>query len=103
MLGRFERNHEMTGTDPHPPRARKRCGAEDLAEREGFEPSNPFGSPVFKTGAFVHSATAPLGIVDGRAESVAIPIAERGFVQASLIVIALRTELAMKHRPWARW
>jgi len=29
------------------------------AEREGFEPSNPCGSPVFKTGAFVRSATAP--------------------------------------------
>ena len=34
-----------------------------LAEREGFEPSDPCGSPVFKTGAFVLSATAPLGIV----------------------------------------
>ena len=38
-----------------------------LAEREGFEPSDPCGSPVFKTGAFVLSATAPLGIVGGRA------------------------------------
>src|SRR4051812_42657531 len=38
-----------------------------LAEREGFEPSDPCGSPVFKTGAFVRSATAPLGIVGGRA------------------------------------
>ena len=29
------------------------------AEREGFEPSGPCGPPVFKTGAFVRSATAP--------------------------------------------
>ena len=29
-----------------------------LAEREGFEPSDPCGSPVFKTGAFSRSATA---------------------------------------------
>lgn len=34
-----------------------------LAEREGFEPSDPCGSPVFKTGAFVRSATAPPGSV----------------------------------------
>ena len=36
-----------------------------MAEREGFEPSGPCGPPVFKTGAFVRSATAPLGIVGG--------------------------------------
>lgn len=35
----------------------------NLAEREGFEPSDPCGSPVFKTGAFVRSATAPPGSV----------------------------------------
>ena len=29
------------------------------AEGEGFEPSNPFGLPVFKTGAFNRSATPP--------------------------------------------
>ncbi len=29
------------------------------AEREGFEPSVPCGTPVFKTGAFGHSATSP--------------------------------------------
>ena len=28
-------------------------------EREGFEPPDPFGSPVFKTGAIGHSATSP--------------------------------------------
>ena len=38
-----------------------------LAEREGFEPSDPFGSPVFKTGAFVRSATAPRNIVEAGA------------------------------------
>jgi hypothetical protein len=30
-----------------------------LAEREGFEPPDPFGSTVFKTAAFDHSATSP--------------------------------------------
>ena len=30
-----------------------------LAEREGFEPPVPFGTMVFKTTAFDHSATSP--------------------------------------------
>ena len=30
-----------------------------LAERVGFEPTEPFGSPVFKTGAIDHSTTSP--------------------------------------------
>ncbi len=30
-----------------------------LAEEVGFEPTEPFGSPVFKTGAIDHSATPP--------------------------------------------
>ncbi len=32
---------------------------EPLAEGVGFEPTDPFGSPVFKTGAIDHSATPP--------------------------------------------
>ena len=32
-----------------------------LAEGEGFEPPVPCGTPVFKTGAFDHSATPPRG------------------------------------------
>ncbi len=31
-----------------------------MAEREGFEPPEPFGSMVFKTTAFDHSAISPL-------------------------------------------
>ena len=31
-----------------------------VAEREGFEPPEPFGSMVFKTTAFDHSAISPL-------------------------------------------
>jgi hypothetical protein len=31
----------------------------NLAEEERFELSNAFASPVFKTGAFSHSATPP--------------------------------------------
>ena len=30
-----------------------------MAERQGFEPWVPFGTSVFKTGAFDHSATSP--------------------------------------------
>ena len=30
-----------------------------MAEREGFEPPEPFGSMVFKTTAFGHSAISP--------------------------------------------
>ena len=32
-----------------------------VAEREGFEPPEPFSSTVFKTAAFDHSATSPWG------------------------------------------
>ena len=32
-----------------------------MAEGVGFEPTEPFGSPVFKTGAIDHSATPPEG------------------------------------------
>ncbi len=32
-----------------------------MAEREGFEPPDPFESTVFKTAAFDHSATSPQG------------------------------------------
>ena len=32
-----------------------------LAEREGFEPPVPLSTPVFKTGAFDHSAISPIG------------------------------------------
>ena len=31
----------------------------EVAEREGFEPPEPFGSMVFKTTAFDHSAISP--------------------------------------------
>ena len=30
-----------------------------MAEREGFEPPEPFGSPHFECGAIDHSATSP--------------------------------------------
>ena len=33
--------------------------SEALAEREGFEPPVPLSTPVFKTGAFDHSAISP--------------------------------------------
>ena len=32
---------------------------DQMAERVGFEPTEPFGSPVFKTGAIDHSTTSP--------------------------------------------
>ena len=33
-----------------------------IAEREGFEPPVPLSTPVFKTGAFDHSAISPWGV-----------------------------------------
>ena len=33
-----------------------------MAEGVGFEPTEPFGSPVFKTGAIDHSTTPPLSL-----------------------------------------
>ena len=42
---------------------KKSCKSFDLqdsvAEREGFEPPVPLSTPVFKTGAFDHSAISP--------------------------------------------
>ena len=35
-----------------------------MAESEGFEPPDPFGSTVFKTAAFDHSASSPDVILD---------------------------------------
>ena len=35
---------------------------QDFAEREGFEPPVPLSTPVFKTGAFDHSAISPWGV-----------------------------------------
>ena len=34
-----------------------------LAEREGFEPPVPYGTPDFESGTFDHSATSPITIV----------------------------------------
>ena len=34
-----------------------------MAEGVGFEPTSPFGKPVFKTGAIVRSATPPVSIL----------------------------------------
>ena len=42
---------------------KKSCKSFDLqdsvAEREGFEPPVPCGTPVFKTGVFDHSTISP--------------------------------------------
>ena len=37
----------------------RRSMVNELAERVGFEPTDAFTSPVFKTGAFNHSAISP--------------------------------------------
>lgn len=37
-----------------------------LAEGQGFEPWEPRGSPVFKTGAIDHSATPPATVTEQR-------------------------------------
>ena len=36
-----------------------------MAERQGFEPWDGRPSLVFKTSAFDHSATPPVGVVEG--------------------------------------
>ena len=40
------------------------CGCFEMAERVGFEPTEPRGSTVFKTAAFDHSATSPMARKD---------------------------------------
>ena len=41
-------------------KSHKSCDLQDsLAEREGFEPPVPRGTPVFKTGVFDHSTISP--------------------------------------------
>ena len=40
-------------------KSRKSCDLQDSAEREGFEPPVPRGTPVFKTGVFDHSTISP--------------------------------------------
>ena len=65
------------------------CIAEE-SERMGFEPMDPCGSPVFKTGTFGHSVTSPeiplapaqralrAGAVHGRGDQYSGPAAQMG-------------------------
>ncbi len=56
-----------------------------MAEGVGFEPTLPFGKPVFKTGAFGRSAIPPLSIyctaserrMSGRKDLPGLPLACR--------------------------
>ena len=51
-----------------------------MAEREGFEPPDPFESMVFKTTAFDHSATSPvLFVYDAIVSFVYLPGLKRRF------------------------
>ena len=36
----------------------------EMAEREGFEPPVPYGTPDFESGTFDHSATSPVTLKD---------------------------------------
>jgi hypothetical protein len=62
--GKMELADEVVETEPgmviyvEPGTPHRRWSAEG-AEGEGFEPSNTFVLPVFKTGAIGHSATPP--------------------------------------------
>ena len=47
------------GIESHLDTACPPMSSKDQTEQEGFEPSEPFGSMVFKTIAISHSATAP--------------------------------------------
>ena len=62
-----------------------------LAEREGFEPPVPCGTPDFESGAIDHSATSPGRCFLG--EGIAaqtLPLTSRIFAPASLRIHALR-------------
>ena len=50
-------------------------GFEAVTETEGvgFEPTDPFGSPVFKTGAINHSTTPPYGSMIPRNAKKGLP------------------------------
>ena len=67
-----------------------------MAEREGFEPPEPFSSTVFKTAAFDHSATSPAGqIVQDSEASVG---AERKFIALKRVIRRLEEPLgAVRH------
>ena len=52
-----------------------------MAEGVGFEPTEPFGSPVFKTGAIDHSTTPPF-FAAGRSDTKSANPAA-GFTQGS--------------------
>ena len=43
------------------------------AERVGFEPTVPCGTPVFETGTFGHSVTSPIAGWDDRSHPAAAP------------------------------
>ncbi len=61
--GAMRRMAEVSGrsSNPEPARwvGRRHRANVRMAEGEGFEPPEPFGSTVFKTAAFDHSATPP--------------------------------------------
>ena len=83
-----------------------------LAERVGFEPTVPCGTPVFKTGAIDHSATSPIQLCPsgnghrernvatslqklnldaanfsrGRIRSAALPVLQRGVGESAFFV-----------------
>ena len=60
---RVEPNFNRTATLDKIDKKEKSCKSfdlQDFAEREGFEPPVPLSTPVFKTGAFDHSAISPL-------------------------------------------
>ena len=53
----------------------------NLAERVGFEPTDPLESPVFKTGAFGRSATSPI-------RAAIIPTLKRSAIAKSVYFLA---------------
>ena len=56
LVGEHEALHAQVETGPQSP-VFPSC----LAEREGFEPTVPCGTPDFESGTFGHSATSPDG------------------------------------------
>ena len=71
-----------------------------MAERQGFEPWVPFGTSVFKTGAFDHSATSPglsLRFTQTRMNELSLALFELGELYRCFFSIQERVESKLKH------
>ena len=73
-----------------------------MAEREGFEPPVPFGTTVFKTAAFDHSAISPVVRVEklGNGEFVSKEKGAKGINHRGHREHRGRREFGGRQRKW---